>query len=84
VCHNVQVRQSPQLLCSLLQHMSPQLGQLKPNELAGSLWALHRLKQQPPEGWLDLLFEASHGSLASLRPDEVAVLIRGLAGVQVS
>jgi hypothetical protein len=35
------------------------------------------------EGWLGCLFEASRGSLASLRPDEVAVLIRGLAGVQV-
>jgi hypothetical protein len=63
--------------------MTPHLGQLKPNELAGSVWALHRLKQQPPEGWLECLFEASRGSLNSLRPDEVAVLIRGLAGVQV-
>jgi hypothetical protein len=78
------VQQSSQLVTSLLQHMSPQLGQLQPNELAGSLWALHKLRQQPPEGWLEELFEASAGSLSSLRADEVAVLIRGLAGVQVS
>jgi hypothetical protein len=78
-----QVRRSPQLVCSLLQHMAPHLGQLKPKELAGSVWALHRLRQQPPEGWLESLFEQSQGSLGSLRPDEVAVLIRGLAGVQV-
>jgi hypothetical protein len=79
----VQVRHSPQLVCSLLQHMAPHLGHLKPRELAGSLWALHRLRQQPPEGWLEALYEESQGRLASLRPDEVAVLTRGLAGVQV-
>lgn len=56
-------------------------GQLRPNELAGSLWALQR---QPPAGWLDVFFESSRGALSSLRPDEVAILLRGLAGVQVS
>lgn len=79
----LQVRRSPQLVSSLLQHLAPQLGSLKPNELACTLWCLSRLNMQPPAGWLEALFAATRPTLPALRGDEVAVLVRGLAGVQV-
>eukprot|EP00878_Enallax_costatus_P006740 GHUV01007066.1.p1 GENE.GHUV01007066.1~~GHUV01007066.1.p1 ORF type:complete len:895 (+),score=228.55 GHUV01007066.1:350-2686(+) len=77
-----QVRTNPQLVDSLLEHMRPQLGSLQPQQLAGCVWALKGLQHTPSDDWMDELYAQSEGFISRLRPDEIAVVLRGLAGIQ--
>ncbi|KAF8066331.1 TBC2 [Scenedesmus sp. PABB004] len=69
---------------SLLLHMQHQLAGLSPRHLAGTLWALGRLQHRPSDAWLAALYADTQPTLAALRGDEVAVLLRGLSAVRAA
>lgn len=83
LCCAAQVFKDPQFIDSLLEHIRPQLSTLKPNELTGCLWALKTAHHTPADDWLSEMYEQTEVTICQLRPDEVAVMLRGLAGLQV-
>ncbi len=70
-------------MAALLLHLQPQLQELTPSQVVGTMWALGRLGVTPPPAWMHRMYACTPPQLGQLRGDEAAVLLRGLARMQV-